>query len=44
MEGPYHNFASMHPSDRNALPNPNLKQVCATTYVGIGVGPPTSLR
>ena len=31
------------PVHRNALPNQNLKQVCATTYVGIGVGPPTSL-
>ena len=43
MQDTYRNSTSMHPSDRNALPNPNLKQVCATTYVGIGVGPPTSL-
>ena len=43
MQGTYGNSASMHPSNRNALPNPNLKQVCATTYVGIGVSPLTSL-
>ena len=43
MQGTYRNSASMHLSDRNVLPNLNLKQVCATTYVRIGVGPPTSL-
>ena len=43
MEGTYHNSASIHPTDRNVLPNPNLKQVRADTYVGIRVGPPTSL-
>ena len=43
MEGTYQNLGSVNQPNRDLLPNPNLKQVGATTYVGIDATPPRCL-
>ena len=37
MQGTYHNSTSMHLSDRNALPNPNLKKYVQQPMLELGL-------